>query len=352
MINVFKRRYATKSDIALLRDRKTEESAQMVKQVIILAVPGVQLLDVSGPLDVFAEANAQLGRELYKLRVMALDDQPIVSSSGARLLPDLKLSDELTQPIDTFLLAGAPVLDTFVSDDSVLASIRRLALQSSRYGSVCSGALLLAASGLLDNRRITTHWAVAEQLARDYPQVQVDADAIFLCDGPLRTAAGVTSGLDLALNMVEEDVGREIAMQVAAQLVMFFKRPGGQLQFSRHGKASVSGRSALQDVQRWVLSSLASPHNVQTMAQHMGVSVRHLTRLFNQEIGQTPAEWLEQQRISQARTLLENGELAVKQIADECGFSSVDILRRAFLRQLKVTPSQYKKFYANGEVRA
>lgn len=322
----------------------------MVKHVIILAVPGVQLLDVSGPLDVFAEANVQLGRPLYKLSVMALDDRPIVSSSGARLLPDLKLSDEITQPIDTFLLAGAPVLDTFMSDAPMMASIQRLVQHSTRYGSVCSGALLLAASGLLDNRRITTHWAVADQLARDYPQVQVDADAIFLSDGPLRTAAGVTSGLDLALNMVEEDVGRDIAMQVAAQLVMFFKRPCGQLQFSRHGKASVGGRSALQEVQRWVLNSLASPHNVQTMAQHMGVSVRHLTRLFNQEIGQTPAQWLEQQRIAQARSMLENTVRAVKQVADECGFSSVDILRRAFLRQLKVTPSQYRKFYANSPI--
>lgn len=318
----------------------------MVKNVVILAVPGVQLLDVSGPLDVFAEANVQLGRTLYKLRVMALDDQPVVSSSGARLLPDVQLMDEFTEPLDTFLLAGAPALDTFVANVEIAAAIQRLAQQSRRYGSVCSGALLLAAAGLLDHRRVTTHWAVADKLAHDYPLVQVDADAIFLCDGPLRTAAGVTSGLDLALNMVEEDVGREVAMRVAAQLVMFFKRPCGQLQFSRHGKASVSGRSALQDVQRWVINSLRSPHNVQSMAEHMGVSVRHLTRLFNQEIGMTPAQWLEQQRVAHAREMLEATPLAVKQVADECGFSSVDILRRAFLRQLKVTPSQYRKFYS------
>jgi transcriptional regulator GlxA family with amidase domain len=176
--------------------------------------------------------------------------------------------------------------------------------------------------------------------------VNVEADAIFIAEGELRTAAGVTSGLDLALNMVEEDLGRETALDVASQLVMFFKRPGGQLQFSRHGQASLSGRSALQDVQRWVMNSLDQPHNVQSLAVHMGISVRHLTRLFNQALRQSPAEWLEQQRIFHARQLLETGEMAVKQVAAQCGFSSVDILRRAFVRQLSVTPSQYQKQYS------
>ncbi len=345
MMDVINHRIATKKDIAYIRDSKPEESRFMVKNIVILAVPGVQLLDVSGPLDVFAEANAQLGRLVYRLQVMALDDQPVVSSSGARLLADLQLQDENLPPVDTFLIAGAPALGSFEPRPEMLTAIRHLAKISVRYGSVCSGALLLGAAGLLDGRRVTTHWAVAEKLSRDFPQAQVDADAIFLSDGPLRTAAGVTSGLDLALNMVEEDLGREVAMAIAAQLVMFFKRPCGQLQFSRHGKASVSGRSAMQDLQRWVINSLDSPHNVQTMAAHMGVSVRHLTRLFNQELSLTPAQWLEQQRIARARELLESTALAVKQIADDCGFSGVDILRRAFMRQLKVTPSQYRRFY-------
>ncbi len=317
----------------------------MVKNIVVLAIPGVQLLDISGPLDVFAEANTRLRRHVYQLQVMALNDQPVVSSSGVRLLADLFLGEENLPPIDTFLIAGAPGISTFRADPQMLSSIQKLAQKSTRYGSVCSGALLLGAAGLLDGKHVTTHWAVADQLAQDFPLAQVNADAIFLSDGRLRTAAGVTSGLDLALNMVEEDLGREVAMSVAAQLVMFFKRPCGQLQFSRHGKASLSGRSALQDLQRWVMDSLHSPHNVQTMAAHMGISIRHLTRLFNQEINLTPAEWLEQQRIARARQLLESTEIAVKQIADECGFSGVDILRRAFMRQLKVTPSQYRRFY-------
>ncbi|MBF7993796.1 GlxA family transcriptional regulator [Rahnella laticis] len=319
----------------------------MPKHIIILAVPGVQLLDVSGPLDVFAEANQQRGREVYKLSVMAVADPIVVSSSGARLLADLTLDAPLPDALDTFLVAGAPVLDSFIPDEKLHENICRWSHHAQRFGSVCSGAMLLAAAGLLNGRRVTTHWNVAARLHQEYPQVNVEADAIFIADAELRTAAGVTSGLDLALNMVEEDLGRETALDVAAQLVMFFKRPGGQLQFSRHGQASLSGRSALQDVQRWVLNSLDQPHNVQSLATHMGISARHITRLFNQELNQSPAEWLEQQRVFHARQLLETGELAVKQIAAECGFSSVDILRRAFVRQLSVTPSQYQKHHSS-----
>ncbi|UHM90232.1 GlxA family transcriptional regulator [Rahnella victoriana] len=318
----------------------------MAKHIIILAVPGVQLLDVSGPLDVFAEANQQRGREVYKLSVMAVsEDRVVPTSSGAKLLADISLSSALSSPADTFLVAGAPVLAPFITDEMLKEDIRRLSLQSRRFGSVCTGALLLAAAGLLDDCHVTTHWSVAGQLRTQYPRVNVEEDAIFIADGRLRTAAGVTSGLDLALHMVEEDLGRETALDVAAQLVMFFKRPGGQLQFSRHGQASLSGRSALQDVQRWVMNSLDQPHNVKSLSRHMGISARHLTRLFNQELKQSPAEWLEQQRVFHARTLLESGELAIKQIAAQCGFSGVDVLRRAFVRQLSVTPSQYKKHH-------
>lgn len=316
----------------------------MPKHIIILAVPGVQLLDVSGPLDVFAEANAQRGREVYTLSIMAADDQPVVkTSSGARIMADLTLGSPLPSALDTFLVAGAPALDTIITNERILEDIRRWSQHAQRFGSVCSGALLLAAAGLLNGRRVTTHWSVAGKLCEQFPQVEVEVDAIFIADGDLRTAAGVTSGLDLALNMVEEDLGRDTALDVAAQLVMFFKRPGGQLQFSRLGQASVSGRSALQDVQRWVMNSLDQPHNVQSLAKHMGISARHLTRLFNQELKQPPAEWLEQQRVFHARQMLESGETSIKKIAVQCGFSGVDILRRAFLRQLSVTPSQYQK---------
>jgi len=315
----------------------------MIKEMVILAVPGVQMLDVSGPLDVFAEANNQLGRGIYHPRVMSLEETNITTSSGIKILADMSIYDRDLTPIDSFLVAGAPNIDDYRNDSSLAGALVKLAERSLRYGSVCSGALLLAGAGLLDGRRVTTHWAVAGRLAQEYPQVQVEADAICIADGPLRTAAGVTSGLDLALMMVEEDLGRDVALAVAAQLVMFFKRPGGQLQFSRHGSANLSGRSALQELQRWAMSTLDQPHNMRSLAQHIGLSPRHLSRLFMQELQLTPAQWLDQQRISHARHLLESTEFAPKQIAAQCGFSSVDILRRAFIRQLNITPAQYRK---------
>ena len=321
----------------------------MIKNMIILALPGVQLLDVSGPLDVFAEANKQRGRDIYRLRVMGGDRGLIQSSSGVKLMPDLGLNDEITEAVDTFLVAGAPGIRSFITDATMLAGVRRWALNSRRFGSVCSGALMLAAAGLLNGRHVATHWAVAGYLAETYPEVTVDADAITLSDGPVRSAAGVTSGLDLALTMVEEDVGRETALAVAAQLVMYFKRPGGQSQFSRKGEASLAGRSALQDLQRFVQAHLSESHNVQTMAARMGLSPRHFNRLYQQQLGLTPGEWLEQTRVAHARRLLETGEMSLKQIAGACGFSCVDILRRAFVRQLNITPAQYRKFFAGGD---
>lgn len=318
----------------------------MSKTIIILALPGVQLLDVSGPLDVFAEANNQRGREIYRLQVMGLDRQVISASSGVRLLPDLALTDPLPAPADTFLVAGAPGIKGFTLDDGLLAALRQQALASRRFGSVCSGALLLAAAGLLDGRHVATHWAVADYLSAAYPEVMVDADAIALRDGPVRSAAGVTSGLDLALMMVEEDIGRETALAVAAQLVMYFKRPGGQSQFSRKGQPSLAGRSTLQDLQRWVQAHLSENHNVKSLAARAGLSPRHFNRLYQQQIGLSPGEWLEQVRIAQARQLLEAGHLSLKHIAADCGFSSVDIFRRAFVRQVKTTPAQYRKFFA------
>ncbi|MDR3434114.1 MAG: helix-turn-helix domain-containing protein [Rouxiella aceris] len=317
----------------------------MIKKVQILAIPGVQLLDVSGPLDVFAEVNQQLGRPIYQLEVLAWQEMTIVTSSGVGLLATALMADRPDQQVDTFLVAGAPDIARFTPSSLLLSQIKQRALQSQRFGSVCTGALLLAATGLLDGHRVTTHWAIADTLCKEYPGVQVDADAIYIAEGPLRTAAGVTSGLDLALMMVEEDMGREVAMSVAAQLVMFFKRPGGQMQFSRLGRTSLSGRSALQDLQRWVTGNLSQVFSVQLMAEHMGISSRHLSRLFTQELGISPGEWLEQEKISHARFMLESSTLTPKQIAVQCGYSSIDILRRAFYRQLNTSPAQYRKYF-------
>ncbi|MGH8081367.1 MAG: GlxA family transcriptional regulator [Lysobacter sp.] len=314
----------------------------MARTIAILALPSVQLLDVSGPLDVFAQANAETGRDAYDLRVVACEAGPIRSSSGVRLLPDL-IAGGAVERFDTLLIAGAPHAARTRPADQVLDWIRASAAKSRRYGSVCTGAFALAAAGLLDGRRVTTHWAQAETLARMYPETAVEADALFVRDGKLRTAAGVTAGLDLALALVEEDLGRELAMQVASQLVMFFKRPGGQLQFSRHGQAHPAGRAALQEVQRWVAAHPALAHSVDALAERAGLSARHFARLFLAEVGITPAAWVELARINAARELLESGEAAPKQVAARCGFANPDTLRRAFVRHVGVTPAEYRR---------
>jgi transcriptional regulator GlxA family with amidase domain len=323
------------------------------RSVAILALPGVQLLDVSGPLDVFAEANAQAGSlrksaAAYRLQVIASRPGPIRSSSGIRLLADATISESSrSEKFDTLLVAGCPNVAEISPDARVLEWLRQIAPHLRRYGSVCSGAFVLAAAGLLDGRRVTTHWAVAERLARAFPQVSVDPDAIHVRDGRVRTAAGVTAGLDLALALVEEDLGREIALRVAAQLVMFFKRPGGQLQFSRRGEAAPTGRSGLQEVQRWIAANPGLSHDVPSLAARMGLSVRHFSRLFTHEVGVTPATWVEEARVTTARTLLESGEVAPKQVASRCGFANADTLRRTFARHVGVTPAEYRKRYAS-----
>ncbi|HEV3429964.1 MAG TPA: GlxA family transcriptional regulator [Paraburkholderia sp.] len=319
----------------------------MPKIIAILALPGVQLLDVSGPLDVFAQANIEAGRTVYDLRVVACRPGPIRSSSGVRLLPDevagKQPSERVQERIDTLLVAGAPDAATAQLAPRVLDWLRATATRARRFGSVCTGAFALAASGLLERRRLTTHWASVEALALACPTVSIEADSLYVRDGKLRTAAGVTAGLDLALALVEEDLGREIAMQVASQLVMFFKRPGGQLQFSRKGETRPAGRSALQEVQRWVAANPALAHRVPELAKRVGLSARHFARLFQSEVGLTPAAWVEAVRVDAARAILEAEAEAPKRVAARCGFANADTLRRAFIKHVGVTPAEYRR---------
>jgi transcriptional regulator GlxA family with amidase domain len=318
----------------------------MTRTIAVVAMPEVQLLDVSGPLDVFAEANAQAGRTVYRLMTVASVPGPVHSSSGVRLLADHVVGDAMAGMIDTLLVAGSPNAASVRPDPNVVAWLRATAPTARRYGSICAGAFFLAETGLLDGRRITTHWAVASALAERYPSVIVDEDAIHVRDGPVRTAAGVTAGLDLALSLVEEDLGRDVAMAVASQLVMFFKRPGGQMQFSRKGEAAPVGRSALQEVQRFVAAHPAADHSVAALAKRMNLSPRHFARLFQHEVGLTPATWVEATRVTAARRMLEAGQNAPKQIAAQCGFADADTLRRAFARTVGVTPAEYRKRFA------
>jgi len=318
-----------------------------LKTVAILALPGVQLLDVSGPLDVFAEANVQSSRNAYALAVIGAKRGPVQSSSGVRIVADATIDETPLKRFDTLLVAGCSNAADVAAPRAVLEWLRQQAPKARRYGSVCSGAFALAAAGLLDGRRVTTHWAVANRLAAAFPRVRVEHDALHIRDGAVRTAAGVTAGLDLALALVEEDLGREVAKRVAAQLVMFFKRPGGQMQFSRQGVAELAGRSALQELQRWVVAHPEADLDVPMLADRMALSPRHFARLFSREVGVTPGVWVEQVRVNAARGILESGKVPSKQVATLCGFSDTDTFRRAFVRQVGVTPVEYRKRHAD-----
>lgn len=323
-----------------------QRRATTVKRLIaILASPGVQMLDVAGPLDVFSEANrlAPNGHE-YELVVVGYSSRSIVCSSGARLTPDLTLRDPLPR-LDTLLVAGSPDIARAPRHLVALKWLQQTSRKSKRFGAVCNGAWLLAEAGLIDGRRITTHWDLAHQICATFPEVQVDADAFYLRDGPVCTSAGVTAGMDLALALVEEDLGREIAKQVASQLVLYFKRPGGQLQFSRKGEAEFGGRLALQELQRWVNGHLEVEHSVSSMAERVGLSPRHFARVFQQEVGMTPAEFVEISRVNAARRMLESQHAPPKKVAALCGFANVNGLRRAFVRQVGITPAAYRRQY-------
>ena len=316
----------------------------MPHDIVFLAVPGVQMLDVSGPLDVFTEANRVLNREVYRASVIATDSLTVRSSSGVRMLADRLLDEKQDTFAHIFLIAGAPEMADFIPEAAALDSISRYCLQSRRYGSICSGALLLAQTGLLKGKRVTTHWACANLLAR-YPEVTVDADALYVANGQIRTAAGVTSGLDLALRLVEEDSGREVALEVANNLVMFFRRPVNQTHFMRSDAVTLSGRSSFQALLRWSTSNLHCVKNVETLARHINLSERHLSRLFQQELSVAPAQWLERERVAKAKRLLTQG-LPAKVVSGECGFSGVDVMRRAFTRVTGMTPGVYSRFIA------
>ena len=315
-------------------------------RVAILAFPRVQLLDVAGPADVFAEAARQLGQpRAYQVQVIGTEAGVLKSSSGVRLAVDATVGTH-RGPIDTLLVAGSPDIDGMAEDAMLHKWLRRQSRTVRRYGSVCSGAFVLAAAGLLDGKRVATHWNSTARLAAAYPHACVEPDAIYVKDGNLFTSAGVTAGMDLALAMVEEDHGRELALRVARELVMFLKRPGGQSQFSAHLAAQTSERSSVRQVQDHVLSHLKEDLSVPALSARAGMSERSFARIFRAEAGTTPAEFVENARIDAARRLAEESDLPAKRLADEVGYANVDGFRRAFSRRLGVSLVEYRRRFA------
>jgi transcriptional regulator GlxA family with amidase domain len=314
-------------------------------RIAILAFPRFQLLDVTGPADVFAEASRQLGQPAYEVQLISATKGLLASSSGLRLAVDATVPG-YARPIDTLLVAGSPDVRDMACGAQLRTWLRRRARTARRYGSVCTGAFVLGDAGLLDGKRVATHWNCAARLASSFPSARVEADAIYVKDGKLLTSAGVTAGMDLALAMVEDDHGRELALRVARELVLFLKRPGGQSQFSAHLQAQSAERSTVSGVQDYVLAHLRGDLSVPALASRAGMSGRTFARVFRNETGTTPAEFVEQARMDAARRMAEESDVPAKRLAAAVGYSNVDGFRRAFARRLGVGIAEYRKRFA------
>jgi transcriptional regulator GlxA family with amidase domain len=317
---------------------------QITRRIVILANPPLNLLNVVGTFEVFGTANRLLaGRDRpYQVEVVSATAQRAIASySGLSLLTHRHYQD-IREKVDTLLLAGGREIDPAIKPD-VLTWIIDMAPKVRRMASTCTGAFLLAGTGLLDGRKATTHWAHAREFADRFPKVKLDPDPIWLRDGKFYTSAGATSGMDLSLALVEEDLGSKVALAVARQLVLFLRRPGSQSQFSRLLETQASIRKPLQGVLVWALDNLDKDLTVESLAARASMSRRNFTRIFATELGTSPAHYVEQLRIEAARRMLEDSPGSVEEIAGACGFSSAELMRRAFLRAMKGTPSQYRE---------
>ncbi|OAR23128.1 AraC family transcriptional regulator [Streptomyces sp. ERV7] len=311
------------------------------RTVLIVLFEGVQSLDVTGPMEVFTGAGqlAEAVGEEYRVRTASLDGGPVRSSSGLVLVPDFALV-RAPGP-HTLLVPGGR--GTRAPDPALIGWLREHGPRAERLVSVCTGAELLAAAGLLDGRRATTHWAYCESLARRHPKVTVEPDPIYVRDGNVATSAGVTAGIDLSLALVEEDLGREAALTVARHLVVFLRRPGNQAQFSAQLSAQTAQREPLREVQHWITEHPGGDLSVEALAARARLSPRHFARAFQAETGTTPGRYVERVRVEHARRLLEDTADGVEEISRACGYGTPEAMRRAFLKSLGTPPTEYRR---------
>ncbi|MFE4551422.1 GlxA family transcriptional regulator [Streptomyces sp. NPDC056785] len=307
--------------------------------VAVLAFDGVQLLDVAGPAEVFTTANED-GAD-YDVRIVSETGGDIRTSSGVRLSADTSAA-ELPARLGTLVVPGRPDWRRAVGDRPLMDLVTTLSARAARTASVCAGAFLLAEAGILDGRRAATHWRLAAELAARYPRVRVEADPVFVQDGAVLTSAGVTTGIDLALALVEADHGADLARAVAQQLVVFMARPAGQSQFSARMTPRRSGHPTLRGVMDAIAADPAEAHHMDALALQAGVSTRHLSRLFRTEVGMTPGRYVELVRVEAAQALLTSGDDSVDAVAERSGFGSAESMRRSFQHLLGVAPTVYR----------
>lgn len=324
--------------------------------IAVLAFDDVQLLDVAGPVQVFASANevacgsrgAPSHGAPYRLAVVSRRGGPIRSSSGLPLVTEPIAKAVGGARIDTLILPGGPGVDRAAGDKNTVAWIRRQVSAARRVASVCTGAFLLAEAGALSGRAATTHWKFCVRLQHDYPDIKVDPDPIYVRDGRIWTSAGVTAGIDLSLALIQEDLGRKLAMAVARQLVVFLSRPGGQSQFSvpleaQTAAADGNAPNHFEPLHDWIAENVGADLRVERLAERAGMSPRNFARVYAATMGMTPARMVEKIRVEAVRRSLEETDLPIKKIAAAHGFHQEERLRRAFARQVGTTPAEYRR---------
>jgi len=318
---------------------------------VFVAAPGVEILDLVGPLQVFARASEMHSRAnpgsppIYSVEVVTISSRrPVIANCSLRITAD-RTSREVRGKIDTLLVAGGDAIEQNKIDPEAVRWLKRIAGRIRRVGSVCTGAMLLARAGLLDGRRATTHWNWCQTLIKRAPRADVDPNPIFVRDENVYTSAGVTAGMDLALALVEEDYGSRLALQVARNLVLYLRRPGGQSQFSAALSLQLTDRKPLRELEAWVLDNLHKPVTVPLLAERVAMSPRNFARVFTKEMKTTPAKFVERLRVEAARRRLEESHNSMEMIAGECGFGNVNSMRNVFQRTLKITPGQYRRHF-------
>lgn len=321
-------------------------AATKTHRVVMLAYDDAQILDITGPLEVFSRTarwltdNGRASQPPYSVEIVADEPGPVTTSSGLQLVATGSWRD--VDAADTLLVTGGIGYRNATGNKPLLDWIKRQAGASGRVGSICTGALVLARAGLLNGARATTHWAYCHDMQDHYPGISVEPDAIYVRDGNIYTSAGVTAGMDLALAMVEEDWGRSVALAVARELVLFLKRPGGQSQFSTFLAAQDPAKERFRELQLWILENPAEDLSVQALADRAAMSARHFARAFADEVGQTPGKFVRQARLEAARRMLEETGHHIDQVAWRCGYKSIETMRRAFVRGLGVSPGDYR----------
>jgi len=337
--------------VTLDERRMTNNSSRTTRRIVFVAAPGAEILDLVGPLQVFARASEIFvgqnpgASPIYSVEVATTSPhRSFVTNCGLQIIAH-KTFRQLSGNIDTLLIAGGSAIENDEISEEVIRRLKTVAGRIRRIGSVCTGAMLLARAGLLDGRRATTHWNWCEVLIRRAPRASVDPDPIFVRDRNIYTSAGVTAGMDLALALVEEDHGSHLALQVARNLVLYLRRPGGQSQFSAALSLQLTDRTPLRDLEAWVLDNLSKPLSVPVLANRVAMSPRNFARVFIKEMKTTPAKFVERLRVETARRRLEESQNSMESIATECGFGNVNSMRNVFQRTLKIAPGQYRRHF-------